>query len=270
MVETPNTAAGAPGEDELTGRLLGLVRDFARELNPQREQSPPIGLDSRFDRDLGFDSLVLGELLLHIEHAFEVRLGAELLAEVETPSDFLAALGEVRSGALVGADREERPAAGDAEPEDALVCRQLPHEGQALGVAVRLLHTHEPFSSYTFGTFAKTLTGQIQRRHYVFSIKGTKIVGYIGWALCQTEVAEAWMARRAMPTAEECRDGPCWVGLAWCAEDHDVVACQASYLRELYPDKKIYGARDLGGGTTRAVRLADLGLPSDGDEEGLS
>ena len=257
---------GSGNGNELAERLLECVRDFARELNPQLEQTQRIGLHSTFDRDLGFDSLVLGELLLHLEHAFEVRLPEELLAEAETPSDLLAVLGEARSGASVGAVVEERPP-GNAKPEDALVCRQLPHDGQVLGIAARLLHTHAPFSNYPFGTFAMTLTGQIRRRHYVFTIRGQKIVGYVGWALCQTEVAEAWMARRATPSAEECRDGPCWVGLTWCAEDRDVVACQASYIRELYPDKKFHGARDVGGGTTRAVRLADLGPSGDGDEE---
>ena len=258
---------GSGNENELAERLLDCVRDFVRELNPQRGQSPPIGLHTRLEGDLGLDSLALGELVLHLEHAFEVRLPEELLAQGVAPSDLLAALGEARRGASAGAAGEERPAAGDAEPEDALVCRQLPHDGQVLGIAARLLHTHAPFSNYAFGKFAMTLTGQIRRRHYVFTIRGQKIVGYVGWALCQTEVAEAWMARRATPSAEECRDGPCWVGLTWCAEDRDVVACQASYIRELYPDKKFHGARDVGGGTTRAVRLADLGPSGDGDEE---
>lgn len=80
----PNAAA-----DRLL-RQISLLRD---ELRAGAAGLPPVLLDSRLDRDLGFDSLARAELLLRIETEFAVRLPAELLSTAETPQDFLAALG---------------------------------------------------------------------------------------------------------------------------------------------------------------------------------
>lgn len=73
-------------------RLLWLVRALRDELQPGAADVP-VRLDSRLDRDLGFDSLARSELLLRIEAEFALRLPAELLSAAETPRDFLAALG---------------------------------------------------------------------------------------------------------------------------------------------------------------------------------
>lgn len=73
-------------------RLLRLVRALRDELQPGAADAP-VRLDSRLDRDLGFDSLARSELLLRIEAEFALRLPAELLSAAETPRDFLAALG---------------------------------------------------------------------------------------------------------------------------------------------------------------------------------
>ncbi len=73
-------------------RLLQLVRALRDEMQPGAA-ALPVRLDSRLDRDLGFDSLAKSELLLRIEAEFALRLPAELLSTAEMPRDFLAALG---------------------------------------------------------------------------------------------------------------------------------------------------------------------------------
>lgn len=73
-------------------RLLQLVRALRDEMQP-RAAAQPVRLDSRLDRDLGFDSLAKSELLLRIEAEFAMRLPAELLSTAETPRDFLDVLG---------------------------------------------------------------------------------------------------------------------------------------------------------------------------------
>ena len=67
-----------------------LVAELAAEL---RAGTPPrAGLESRLERDLGFDSLARVELLARIEKAFNVRLGENLLVSAETVADLLAAV----------------------------------------------------------------------------------------------------------------------------------------------------------------------------------
>ena len=76
------------GRDEA---LLGLVRQLALELHPQRKRTIRLTLDSALDRDLGFDSLSRVELLRRIERAFAVSLPEQVLASAETPRDLLRA-----------------------------------------------------------------------------------------------------------------------------------------------------------------------------------
>jgi 1-acyl-sn-glycerol-3-phosphate acyltransferase len=76
-------------------RLLRLVEELARDLNPGR-QPAPVELDSRFDRDLGIDSIGRAELTMRAEAEFGVMLPSRVLSEVETPHDLLDAVSVAR------------------------------------------------------------------------------------------------------------------------------------------------------------------------------
>src|SRR5690349_13147006 len=79
-------------------RLLRVVEDLARELNPARPP-PRATLDSALDRELGFDSLGRAELLIRVEREFGVALPERLLGDAETPRDLLVAALARRPGA---------------------------------------------------------------------------------------------------------------------------------------------------------------------------
>jgi acyl carrier protein len=72
--------------------LLAMVSELALELQPHRRGGSAVHLDSRLDRDLGFDSLARAELLLRLDRTFKVRLLEELIAEAETAKDLLDAV----------------------------------------------------------------------------------------------------------------------------------------------------------------------------------
>ena len=84
--------------------LLGIIASLMRESQPGQARLATPRLDSRLDRDLGFDSLARVELLLRIERAFDVRLSEHLLGAAETPGDLLRAILAARPG------RSSRPA----------------------------------------------------------------------------------------------------------------------------------------------------------------
>ncbi|HSF40776.1 MAG TPA: AMP-binding protein, partial [Thermoanaerobaculia bacterium] len=69
-----------------------MVRELARELQPQRKAWQGLSLDASLERDLGLDSLGRVELLARLERSFGVRLPEALLGTAETPRDLLAAL----------------------------------------------------------------------------------------------------------------------------------------------------------------------------------
>jgi acyl carrier protein len=85
--EDPPATAGARSASE----LLDIVGRLAAELHPRRPL-PAVTLDSRLDRELGFDSLGRVELIARLERVFRLALPERLLLSVETPRDLLRIL----------------------------------------------------------------------------------------------------------------------------------------------------------------------------------
>lgn len=85
-----STDPEVPRNDE--ARLLAIVSSLAAELHPRGGRRRRVELDTRLDRELGFDSLSGVELLMRIEQEFGVTLPEELLASAETPRELLQAV----------------------------------------------------------------------------------------------------------------------------------------------------------------------------------
>lgn len=110
----------AEGPDARAEALLGIVRDMASELHPERHRHLQVTLHSSLDRDLGFDSLARVELLRRVNQAFRVDVGEALLETTETPADLLAALTGARpQRAVADAVRPARLDAVAAPPSQA-------------------------------------------------------------------------------------------------------------------------------------------------------
>ena len=86
-----NTARQRDTDDDRTATLLAVVDAVAAELRPGSPPRPA-GLQSRLDRDLGFDSLGRVELIGRLEDAFAVSLGEQVAIEAETPGDLWRAI----------------------------------------------------------------------------------------------------------------------------------------------------------------------------------
>ena len=125
-----------------------------------------------------------------------------------------------------------------------LSVRRFRNPREALGHAVALLRDVEPFASYKFGRFAASLGGQIRRGHYFFTFQDGKIVGYIGWARCSEEIAEAWVAGETSPAYKDCLEGPCMVAMTFHAKSRQVTVFQARRAREINANCKVYIPRE--------------------------
>lgn len=77
---------------QVATQLLHTVKQVARELHPQHHFSAELNLDSSLDSDFAFDSLGRVELLLRLEHTFDVALPDSLLSSADTPRDLLRAV----------------------------------------------------------------------------------------------------------------------------------------------------------------------------------
>ncbi|MFS8086375.1 MAG: AMP-binding protein, partial [Acidobacteriota bacterium] len=102
--------------------LLDVVRETCRDLHRQSTRRVEVSLDTSLERDLGLDSLARVELLLRVERTFNVRLGENTLALIETPQDLLTALraGTAASGGNLSVVARATPqAAIKGEPDQA-------------------------------------------------------------------------------------------------------------------------------------------------------
>ena len=86
--EVPQSDKTAPeSELHLEQRVLALIESLAMELHPRRKFKAT--MHSSLQRDLGFDSLGLSELLLRTEKEFQLRLPDDLFGRLETPLDLV-------------------------------------------------------------------------------------------------------------------------------------------------------------------------------------
>jgi 1-acyl-sn-glycerol-3-phosphate acyltransferase len=89
--ESGQTETGKKREGpNLEQRVLTLIDALARELNPQRQIR--VSARSSLQRDLGFDSLGLSELLMRSEKEFRLRLPDDLMGRLDTPVDLIDAI----------------------------------------------------------------------------------------------------------------------------------------------------------------------------------
>jgi hypothetical protein len=69
----------------------------------------------------------------------------------------------------------------------------------ALGVAAHFVARRPPFDTFPAGALMRTLSGQVERRHYRLALEGRRVVGYLGWALYAAASAERFAATGRPP-----------------------------------------------------------------------
>lgn len=104
--------------DRVADEVLAVVHEVLSEAHPGGPFIP-LTLDSRFERDLGLDSLAIVELGVRAEERCGVRLSDAQLAETDTPRDLLRAIAvaPIARPALHGIRREPVPLAAVRAPD---------------------------------------------------------------------------------------------------------------------------------------------------------
>jgi hemolysin-activating ACP:hemolysin acyltransferase len=133
------------------------------------------------------------------------------------------------------------------------VTPRSPHE--ALGMAVSYLMVDPSFARLSFGHWARVLTGQINRGHYLFVANGKRIVGFAGWALTTADKAEAWLAGRELAFGDSMA-GPSMVINAWKAETPEAQRFIVDTMRTMHvTGEAVYFKRVYKDGRVRPMRL---------------
>jgi acyl carrier protein len=74
------------------GDVIAIISALVSELQSRPGQTLAISSASRLDRDLGIDSLSRAELILRLQEAFRIRLADNVISDVETVGDLVAAV----------------------------------------------------------------------------------------------------------------------------------------------------------------------------------
>ncbi|MDX1488637.1 MAG: AMP-binding protein, partial [Acidiferrobacterales bacterium] len=117
--EASTTAAAS--ERDHTNILLQLVAELSQDLRPRESRPTRVTLDSRLERDLGFDSLSRIELLTRIERRFGAILSEQVFTSVETPRDLVRLLHRAGAQGAPSTVAVEAPASleeASAAPDD--------------------------------------------------------------------------------------------------------------------------------------------------------
>ena len=136
--------------------------------------------------------------------------------------------------------------------------------------SVAHLMTKPAFARAPFGHIARILAGQVGRGHYALVRRGSRTVGFVGWALTDEAHAEAWLAGTRGISDAEARSGDCALINCWQADDPAVsrfilarlgpalAGCRAVYAKRHYPDGRVRPLRLAVGRRTGAAPAKEL------------
>jgi 1-acyl-sn-glycerol-3-phosphate acyltransferase len=122
----PEASSAAPLTADV---LLQLIRELVAEARPGSDALQDLTLDSRFDRDLGLDSLARVELIARVEARLGVSLPERSFAEAESARDLLRAAGRnmPAASAELAAQAQPRAAASRDTPAQARTLLDVLH-----------------------------------------------------------------------------------------------------------------------------------------------
>jgi len=129
-----------------------------------------------------------------------------------------------------------------------LTVRTLDSPMTALGVAAHFVARHPPFDTFPAGALMRTLSGQVERRHYRLALEGRRVVGYLGWALYQSSEAERFAATGRPPDdSDQAPPDVVWILTAVTARP-DTLLVLYRVVRAAYPGLLLMAMRHKPGG----------------------
>jgi hypothetical protein len=114
----------------------------------------------------------------------------------------------------------------------------------ALGAALHYVGRHPPFSAFRAQDLIQTVAGEIERGHYRFALDGARVVGYVGWALYDNDLADRCAAGGHPPPPPSAAQGRdvVWILTAASSSPAAFLALVKA-VRALHPRLRLMGVR---------------------------
>lgn len=141
----------------------------------------------------------------------------------------------------------------DTAPQGLVVTRMKDRQA-ALGVALHFLARRKPFSAFAAEQLVLSVARHVDSRRYMMAFRDGRLVGFLGWEIYGTEVAERF-ARTLVPPkrGEEGGGEVVWLMIA-AAEERRALALMLDAGRRLHPGLIVMGVRHKPGGRPAVFR----------------
>jgi hypothetical protein len=121
---------------------------------------------------------------------------------------------------------------------------QLNLTPEALGLVIDFVGRRPPFSHFETGTLLEALGHQLRDQHHLVAFDGLKVVGYAGWMMTTTQIAEAWQRNEGGLVRRKGEDADAAVLTIVASIDKSITKRLMRGARELNPGRRAYFKRD--------------------------
>lgn len=109
----------------------------------------------------------------------------------------------------------------------------------AFTAAITFLAAQKPFDRMPLGPIVATVSGAIQRGHYVLAVEdGRTVVGLTCWALTDYDTALAWSRGQVQPTFEQTCDGDTVMMMMGGGDGPGVALGGLRHIGDRYPGQR--------------------------------
>lgn len=151
---------------------------------------------------------------------------------------------------------EPQQSDADSGTEDGVRIVQFNATYEGFGMVMDYIGRQLPFATYEAGTLTEALHQQLKFGHNLVALRNNKLVGYAGWLLTTTEIAEGWLVGSARLLRKHGAEAEAGVLTIVAGENSRIVARLIRGTRRLNPGKRAYFKREAD--NTKSARKRSL------------
>lgn len=134
--------------------------------------------------------------------------------------------------------------------------RELPNNPYSLGIVLRFLANHEPFSEFEFGATTNSVLYQMRSNSYFVCVKDDQVAGYLGWIRTSDEKGQAWLNEGAPLTADSTATAVAVTIFA--VDERRFIRPMIRYAKKREPGQTVYWKRYYQDGRAPASKIVEV------------
>ncbi len=142
--------------------------------------------------------------------------------------------------------------------EDELRIVQFNATAEGFGMVMDYVGRQLPFARFEAGILIDAIYQQLSYGHNLIALRRDRLVGYAGWMLTSTELAEAWVAGHGKLIRKDGAEATAAALTIVASQDRAAIARLMRGARRLNPGKRAYFKRGADGNKPERKRSARI------------